>query len=61
MSSSVSPQSRRMSAAPISPETTENTAATRSSWAPAHRTVLPSRETPVMAIRLASTDRSVWR
>ena len=50
MSSRVSPQSRRIRAAPISPETTEKTAATRSSWAPAQRTVLPSREAPVMAI-----------
>src|SRR5437762_2799644 len=46
MSSRVSPQSRRINDAPISPETTENTAATRSSWAPAQRTVLPGRAAP---------------
>src|SRR5262245_27182064 len=55
MSSSVSPQSRRISDAPISPETTEKTAATRSSCAEAHSTVLPSRDLPVIAICLELT------
>ena len=41
MSSTVSPQSRRASAAPISPEQLENTAAIRSSFADAHSAVLP--------------------
>jgi hypothetical protein len=44
MSSTVSPQSRRASADPISPAQLENTAATRSSSADAHSAVFPSRE-----------------
>ena len=61
MSSTVSPQSRRDSAAPISPEQLENTAAIRSSCADAHNAVLPSREWPKSATCLAFTDRSVSR
>ena len=59
MSSTVSPQSRRASAAPISPEQLENAAAIRSSFAVAHNAVFPRREWPKSAICLAFTDRSV--
>ena len=43
------------SAAPPQPESFEITMANRSSWAPAQRAVLPSREWPITAIVVASS------
>ena len=57
----VSPKRRRASAAPPSPESFETTSANRSSEAPAHRAVFPSRECPMTATRPPSTSGSFAR
>ena len=61
MRSVVSPKRRRASAAPPSPESFETTRANRSSEAPAHRAVFPSRECPMTATRPPSTSGSFAR
>ena len=61
MPSVVSPNRRRASAAPPSPESFETTIANRSSEAPAQSAVLPSREWPITATRRPSTSGSVAR
>ena len=61
MPATVSPIRRRASEAPPQPESLEMTRAKRSSWAPAQRAVLPSREWPSTATCRASTSGSVSR
>jgi len=55
------PRTGKFKDAPPSPEQLAITRAIRGSCAPAHITVLPNRETPMIATRVASTPLSVSR